>query len=165
MFSTPGFRLVIEDKQVIDFRVQRTGNIMGKPERGIILSLLEKDNCLSSNADFFREIILGEDPKRVRYSFILVCTGMHLQKMLFNIPFPEEICLIDRRGKCKDEDGCDECILYTEIEYTKIIQPEKTEHEEIGRSAMHRTTHMLQSFSIAHQILDHRHISGDGRYR
>ena len=40
MFSTPGFRLVIEDKQVIDFRVQRTGNIMGEPERGIILSLL-----------------------------------------------------------------------------------------------------------------------------
>ncbi len=61
MFSTPGFRLVIEDKQVIDFCVQRTGNIMGKPERGIIFPLLKKDNCLSSNADFFREVILRED--------------------------------------------------------------------------------------------------------
>src|SRR5665647_669445 len=59
-FRAFSFGVIIKDEQVIDPRMQGSGNIVSEFEGWIILSLLQKDDSLPSNADFSGEVILRE---------------------------------------------------------------------------------------------------------
>jgi hypothetical protein len=58
-FRAFSFGVIIKDEQVIDPRMQGSGNIVSEFEGRIILSLLQKDDSLASHANFSGEVILG----------------------------------------------------------------------------------------------------------
>ena len=96
---------------------------------GLYFPLFKEDDCFPPNTHGFCEVFLCHRLAGTELFYSCLHCNI-LQILLFNIPSPEQICLVDRRGECKDKDGSHECILYTEFEHAKIIQPEKTEHEE-----------------------------------
>jgi len=101
-FRAFSFGVIIKDEQVIDPRMQGSGNIVSEFEGWIILSLLQKDDSLPSNADFSGEVILREALAGAVF-FYSCLHGYTLQKMLCNIPSTEQIHLIEYGRYCKHQ--------------------------------------------------------------
>lgn len=78
-------------------------HVMGKFERRIVFTLFQEYDRLPAYTDPLREIILCQrEPGTVLLDPGLHSTTPVSLRSSVNVPFPEEICLVDYRGKCKN---------------------------------------------------------------